>query len=60
VQTGRAGGAPVIVPVGLEMALTATGSEKRRSIVLILHLSSKAATTMVHDWVPKGLCGKKE
>lgn len=59
VQTGRAGGPPVIVPTGLSMHLTATGTEERRAIVLILHPSSKIPTTMVHNWVPKGLCGKK-
>jgi quercetin dioxygenase-like cupin family protein len=56
VQIGRAGGPPVIVPTGLAMHLTATGTEERRAIVLILHPSSKAPTTMVHDWVPRGLC----
>ncbi|MFY9644020.1 MAG: hypothetical protein WAK29_02525 [Terriglobales bacterium] len=59
VQIGRAGGPPVIAPMGLAMHLTATGSEQRRSIVLILHHSSEPATTMVHDWIPKGLCQKK-
>jgi len=58
-QIGRTGGAPVIVPMGLAMHLTAIGTEQRRSIVLILHLSSKPATTMVHDWIPKGLCRNK-
>ena len=38
------------------MHLTATGSETRHAIVLILHNSSKPATTLVHDWIPKGLC----
>ena len=55
-QVGRAGGQPVIVPGGPPMHLTATGSETRRAIVLILHNSSKPATTLVHDWTPKGLC----
>jgi hypothetical protein len=56
VQVGRAGGPPVIVPAGLSMHLTATGTEQRRAIVLILHETSKPATTQVHDWIPKGLC----
>lgn len=56
VQIGRAGGSPVIVPTGLAMHLTATGTEQRRAIVLILHPSTKPPTTMVHDWSPKGLC----
>ena len=59
VQIGRAGGPPLIVPMGLAMHLTATGSEQRRSIVLILHQSSEPATTMIHDWIPKGLCRNK-
>jgi hypothetical protein len=59
VQIGRAGGPPVIVPMGLAMHLTATGTGQRRSIVLILHQSSQPATTMIHDWTPKGLCRNK-
>jgi hypothetical protein len=38
------------------MHLTATGTEIRRALVLILHESAKPATTLVHDWTPKGLC----
>jgi quercetin dioxygenase-like cupin family protein len=56
VQIGRAGGPPVIVPEGLAMHLTATGTQQRRAMVLILHESSKPASTMVHDWTPKGMC----
>jgi len=55
-QIGRVGNPPVIVPMGLSMHLTAIGTEERRSIVLILHLSSQPPVTMVHDWTPKGLC----
>ncbi len=55
-QISRAGGSPVIVPMGLSMHLTAIASERRRSIVIILHQSSQPPTTMVHDWSPKGLC----
>jgi quercetin dioxygenase-like cupin family protein len=53
---GRAGGAPVIIPEGPPMHLTATGTETRRALVLVLHDSSQPATTMEHDWMPKGLC----
>ncbi|HEX6464921.1 MAG TPA: hypothetical protein VFZ98_10720 [Vicinamibacterales bacterium] len=53
---GRAGGQPVIIPEGPPMHLTATGTEVRRALVLILHGSSKPATTMAPDWTPKGLC----
>ncbi len=55
-QIGRAGGPPVIVPGGPPMHLTATGTEQRRALVLILHDSSKHATTPETDWIPKGLC----
>ena len=58
-EVGRPGGPPVIAPMGMAMHLTAIGSEQRRSIVLILHKSSEPATTMVHDWTPKGLCRSK-
>jgi quercetin dioxygenase-like cupin family protein len=40
-QIGRAGGPPVIIPGGPPMHLTATGTEQRRSLVLILHDSLK-------------------
>jgi quercetin dioxygenase-like cupin family protein len=53
---GRAGGPPVIIPEGPPMYLTATGTAVRRALVLILHSSSKPATTMAPDWTPKGLC----
>lgn len=56
VSVGRAGGPPVIVPEGLPMHLTATGTETRKALVLILHDSSKPSTHLVHDWTPKGLC----
>jgi len=55
-QVGRAGGQFVIVPGGPPMHLTATGTEQRRALVLILHEASKPSTTLVHDWTPKGLC----
>lgn len=58
VQTGRAGGPPVIVPMGLSMHLTATGTEQRRSLVLILHQTSLPSTAADHNWVAKGLCKK--
>ena len=57
-MVGGADGTPVIVPGGLPMHLTATGTEKRKAIVLILYDSSKPAATPANDWMPKGLCGK--
>jgi quercetin dioxygenase-like cupin family protein len=55
---GRAGGTPVIVPGGLPMYLTATGTELRRALVLILYDLSQPASSPAHDWAPKGLCNK--
>jgi quercetin dioxygenase-like cupin family protein len=55
-QVGHAGGEYVIVRGGPPMHLTATGTETRRALVLILHETSKPPTTVVHDWTPKGLC----
>jgi len=55
-MVGRAGGAHVIVPGGPPMHLTATGTETRRALVLILHDSSQPPTTPAHDWAPRGLC----
>jgi quercetin dioxygenase-like cupin family protein len=52
----RAGGPPVIVPRGVPMLLTTTGTEQRRGLTLILHESSKLPTTMIHDWTPKESC----
>jgi quercetin dioxygenase-like cupin family protein len=52
----RPNGPPVIVPAGSPMHLTATGTEKRRAIVLILHLASEKPTTVINTWKPKGLC----
>jgi quercetin dioxygenase-like cupin family protein len=52
-QVGRAGGHYVIVPGSPPMHLTATGTETRRAIVLILHDTSKPATTQIHDWTQK-------
>ena len=50
---GRAGGPAVIVPEGPPMALTATGTETRKAVVLILHDASKPHTTLASDWVQK-------
>jgi quercetin dioxygenase-like cupin family protein len=50
------GGPPVIVPSGPPMELTATGSEIRHSLVLILHDASQPHTSPASDWTPKGLC----
>jgi quercetin dioxygenase-like cupin family protein len=53
---GRAGGPPLIIPGGPPMHLTATGTEQRRSLVLILHDAAKNPSMPRPDFVPKGLC----
>jgi quercetin dioxygenase-like cupin family protein len=55
-MVSRAGGSHVIVPGGPPMELTATGTEVRRSLVLILHDSGQPPTTPAPDWKPRGLC----
>ena len=55
-MVSRSGAVPVIVPVGPPMELTATGSDIRRSLVLILHDASQPHTSPASDWTPKGLC----
>jgi quercetin dioxygenase-like cupin family protein len=57
-QVGRRGGPPVIVPGGLPMELTATGTALRKSIVLILHDAAQPSAVMVATWKPRGLCGR--
>lgn len=52
----RAGDPGVVVPGGLPMQLTGTGTNVRRSLVLILHDASQPQSTPAHDWTPKGLC----
>jgi quercetin dioxygenase-like cupin family protein len=54
-QVGRKG-ADIIAPEGEPMELMATGSDMRRGVVLVLHASSKPHTTLVTEWVSKGLC----
>lgn len=53
---GRAGRRPVIVPGGPPMELTATGTDVRRAVVLILHDSTQPALSPASDWSPTGLC----
>jgi quercetin dioxygenase-like cupin family protein len=52
---GRAGESTVI-PGGPPMRLTITGTEIRRSLVLVLHDAHHHWVTNVNDWTPKGLC----
>lgn len=57
-RIGRAKGPPVIVPEGSPMELTATGTSLRRSLVLILHDSTRPPTTVISDWKPRNLCAR--
>jgi hypothetical protein len=41
------------------MELTATGNELRRAVVLILYDVTRPASTLEHEWKPKGLCAAK-
>jgi hypothetical protein len=52
----RAGGPGVMVPGGLPMMLTGTGTEIRQSLVLILQDATKPRSMLATDWVPAGLC----
>jgi quercetin dioxygenase-like cupin family protein len=54
-QVGRKGD-DIVIPEGVSMELTATGTEVRRGMMLVLHDSSKPSTTLVDDWKSKGLC----
>jgi quercetin dioxygenase-like cupin family protein len=49
---------PVIVPADTPHKLTITGTEKRRSLALVLHDTAQlwAIRTHDHGWTPKGLC----
>ncbi|HEX6748065.1 MAG TPA: hypothetical protein VF092_12295 [Longimicrobium sp.] len=53
----RAGGPGVMVPGGLPMRLTGTGTGVRRSVVLILQDATKPRSVAAADWTPRGLCG---
>jgi quercetin dioxygenase-like cupin family protein len=52
VRAGESG----IVPEGPPMMLLGTGTSERRSLVLILHDSSKPMSLLAPDWRPAGLC----
>jgi quercetin dioxygenase-like cupin family protein len=55
-RVGRPGGDPVIIAEGLPMHLTATGTDIRRVIALVLHDAAKPWATPAPEWKPKGLC----
>ena len=55
-MVGRAGGEPLLIAGGQPMQLTSTGTETRRSIVLVLHDSSQPWKVPASGWTPKGVC----
>ena len=52
----QAGGPGVLVPGGLPMMLTGTGTKIRESLVLILQDATKPRSMLATDWTPTGLC----
>ena len=52
----RAGGPGVLVPGGLPMMLTGTGTQIRQSLVLILQDATQPRSMLATDWTPAGLC----
>ena len=52
----RAGEPGLIIRAGPPMRLSGTGTDIRRSLVLILQDASQPRSTPAHDWTPKGLC----
>ena len=55
-MVGRAGGEALLIAGDQPMRLTSIGTEKRRSIVLVLHDSSRPWKVPAAGWTPKGLC----
>jgi quercetin dioxygenase-like cupin family protein len=49
-------GVNIVIPEGVPMELSASGTETRRGLMLILHDASRPPTTLVDDWKSKGLC----
>jgi quercetin dioxygenase-like cupin family protein len=49
-------GESTMVPPGPPMTATTVGTERRRSLVLVLHDTAKPWVTPISDWTPKGLC----
>jgi quercetin dioxygenase-like cupin family protein len=54
-QVGQKGKG-IVIPEGVPMELTATGTDVRQGLILVLHDSSKPPTTLVSEWKSKGLC----
>jgi quercetin dioxygenase-like cupin family protein len=58
-QFGKGPGNTLLVRGGPPMLLTAPGPEPRKGFAMILHDSSRAPTTLVKTWTPKGLCNAR-
>jgi quercetin dioxygenase-like cupin family protein len=56
-QVGRQG-VNLVLPARDPMQLTVTGTEQRRSLVLILYDAAQPWMVPVTDWTPKGLCAR--
>jgi len=56
--TQRAGDRGVLVPGGVPMMLTGTGTAPRRSLVLILQDATRPRSSPATDWTPRQLCRK--
>ena len=54
-KIAHAGESTIAAP-GVPMELTTVGTERRRSLMLVLHETAKPWATRVSDWTPKGLC----
>lgn len=55
-QIGRAGEEPLLIAGGQPMQLTSTGTETRRSFVLVVHDSTQSWKIPASGWTPKGSC----
>jgi hypothetical protein len=56
VQFGKGPGNTLFVRGGPPMLLMAPGPNPRKGFAMILHDNSRAPTTLVKTWTPKGLC----
>jgi hypothetical protein len=59
IVTRAAGDSGVLVPAGVPMMLTGTGTGPRRSVVLILQDATQPRSTPAPDWIPRGLCARR-
>jgi pimeloyl-ACP methyl ester carboxylesterase len=56
VKVGRKDNAPLIAPAGVRMHVSATGTDTRQSLVLILHDADAPASAPERTWVAEGRC----